>query len=55
LFYDVNLLGQNVNSVKKNTTFLLNASQIVGLEINAEKNYVYFYISSLDCKIKVQY
>jgi hypothetical protein len=34
---EVNLLGDNVNTIKKNTETLIDASKVVGLEINAEK------------------
>jgi hypothetical protein len=34
---DVNLLGNNVDTVKENTEKLIDASKEVGLEINAEK------------------
>jgi retron-type reverse transcriptase len=34
---DVNLLGDNIDTVKKNTETLIDASKEVGLEINAEK------------------
>jgi hypothetical protein len=34
---DVNLLGDNVDTIKKNTEKLIDASKEVGLEINVEK------------------
>jgi hypothetical protein len=34
---DVNLLGDNVNTIKKNTGSLIDASKEVGLEVNTEK------------------
>jgi hypothetical protein len=34
---DVNLLGDNVDTIKENTQTLLDASKEVGLEVNAEK------------------
>jgi hypothetical protein len=34
---DVNLLGDNIDSIKKNTETLTDASKEVGLEINIEK------------------
>jgi hypothetical protein len=34
---DVNLLGDNINAVKKNTETLIDASKEVGLEENTEK------------------
>jgi hypothetical protein len=33
----VNLLGDNIDTVKKNTETLIDASKEVGLEINVEK------------------
>jgi len=33
----VNLLGDGVNTIKKNTKALIEASRDIGLEINAEK------------------
>jgi hypothetical protein len=35
---DVNLLGDNIHAVKKNTETLIDASKEVGLEINVEKS-----------------
>jgi hypothetical protein len=34
---DVDLLGGNIDTIKKNTETLIHASKEVGLEINAEK------------------
>jgi hypothetical protein len=34
---DVNLLGDNIVTIKKNTETLIHASKVVGLEINIEK------------------
>jgi hypothetical protein len=34
---DVNLLGDNVGTIKKNTEALIDASKDIGLEVNADK------------------
>jgi hypothetical protein len=34
---DVNLLGDNIDTIKKNTEAVIGASKEVGLEVNAEK------------------
>jgi hypothetical protein len=35
--HDVNLLGDNINTIKKNTQTLIDARKEVGLEVNKEK------------------
>jgi hypothetical protein len=34
---DVNLLGENIDTINKNTQTLIDASKEVGLEVNVEK------------------
>jgi hypothetical protein len=43
---DVNLLGDNIGTVKKNTQTVIDANKEVGLEINTEKTkYLYMLLS----------
>jgi hypothetical protein len=53
---DVNLLGDNIDTIKKNTETLTDASKEVGPEINVEKTkYVYVAISSPECRSKSEH
>jgi hypothetical protein len=47
----VNLLGDNIDTLKKNTETLIDASEEVGLEINAHKK-VYVAVPSPECRPK---
>jgi hypothetical protein len=39
---DVNLLGHNIDTIKENTETLTDTTNVVGLEVNAEKTkYIY--------------
>jgi hypothetical protein len=49
---DVNLLGDNVDTIKENTEALIDASKEVGLEINVEKTKYMYVISSQECRSK---
>jgi hypothetical protein len=42
---DVNLLGDNVDTIKKNTQILIGASKEVGLEVDTEET-KYMFLSS---------
>jgi hypothetical protein len=47
----VNLLGDNIDTIKKNTETLIDASKEVGLEINVEET-KYMLLSSPECRSK---
>jgi hypothetical protein len=48
----VNLLGDNIDTIKNNTETLINANNRVGLEINIEKA-EYMLPSSPECRSKL--
>jgi hypothetical protein len=47
---DVNLLGEDVNIIKKNAEALLDASKEIGLEVNSEKT-MYSLITRLQGRV----
>jgi hypothetical protein len=49
---DVNMLGENINTIKKNKKSLLEASKEVGLKVNTEKTKYIVIISSPKCMTK---
>jgi hypothetical protein len=49
---DVNLLGDNIDTIKKNTETVIDASKEVGLEINVEKTkYMLCLVTRMQIKI----
>jgi hypothetical protein len=42
---DMNLLSDNINTIKKNTEILIDVSKEVGLEVNPEKSNLYMLLS----------
>jgi hypothetical protein len=42
---DVNLLGDNIDTMKKNTETLIDASKEIGLEIRIDKTTYAFFLS----------
>jgi hypothetical protein len=49
---DVNILGDDIDTIKKNTQTLIDASKEIGLEINTEKNKYIYVVSSPKCRAK---
>jgi hypothetical protein len=49
---DFNLLGENINTIKKNTEDVLEASNEVGLEVNIEKAKCMFSVLSPEGRTK---
>jgi hypothetical protein len=52
---DVNLLGGNIDTIKKNMETLIDASKEVGIEINVEKTKYLVSISSPECRSKSEH
>jgi hypothetical protein len=48
---DMNLLGDNIDTIKKNVETIIDASKEVGLEVNTEK--IYVAVSSPECRAKL--
>jgi hypothetical protein len=51
---DVNILGGNIHSIKKNAEDLMIASKKIGLEVNAEKT-KYMIVSKSECTTQSQH
>jgi uncharacterized protein YdcH (DUF465 family) len=51
VYGDVNLLDDNIDTIKKNTQTLIDASKEVGLDVNIEKT-KYKLLSSPECRAK---
>jgi hypothetical protein len=50
---DVNLLGDDIDTIKRNTETLIDACEEDGLEVNTEKSkFVYVAVSSPECRAK---
>jgi hypothetical protein len=49
---DANLLGDNINTIKKNTGTLIDASKEVDLEVKTEKTKYMLPLFSPDCRVK---
>jgi regulator of replication initiation timing len=46
---DVNILGDNIDTIKKNIKTLIDANKEIGLEVNTERTK---YMSSPKCRAK---
>jgi hypothetical protein len=51
---DVNLLGDNIDAIKKNMETIIDASKEVGLEVNTEKLSI-CAVSSPECRAKLRH
>jgi hypothetical protein len=54
-YADVNLLGDDVDTINKNTETLIDASKEVGLEINVEKLSICCYLTRMQVKFGTLY
>jgi hypothetical protein len=48
---DVNLLGDNIDTIKKNTETLIDGSKEVGLQANTEKTICCYLVTRMQGKI----
>jgi hypothetical protein len=49
---DVNLLGDNIDTINKNTVTLTDVSREVGLEVNLEKTVCWCFMTGIQAKIR---
>jgi hypothetical protein len=52
---DINILGENIDTVNKNTEALLEASRDVGLEVNTEKIQECVCVLPPECRTKLRF
>jgi hypothetical protein len=50
---DVNLLGDNIDTIKKNIQTLIDANKEVGLEVNAGKTIFFYLVTRIQGKIVI--
>jgi hypothetical protein len=55
VYADVNTLGENIYTMKKNTEALLEDSMEVGVEVNTEKTKYIICASSPKCRTESQF
>ena len=52
---DINILGGSVHTIKEKADALVVASNEIGVEVNADLNYVHGHVSRSECRTKSQY